>query len=79
MGRYLSDEKLEKWRRENPNIRVIHRMADGSVRDSVEGYFVPYNEETKALYHLLGKMLRKEARKRESALCPAATGTEGKG
>ena len=28
---------------------ITHRMADGSIRDSVEGYEIPYNENTKHL------------------------------
>ena len=33
-------------------VTVTHVMADGSVRDSVEGYVVPYNEITAPAYDL---------------------------
>lgn len=31
--------------KDTPGIRVIHTMADGSVRDSVEGYLTDYNKQ----------------------------------
>ena len=34
-------------------------MADGSVRDSVDGYYVPVNETTKVAYQLLATMARR--------------------
>lgn len=34
-------------------------MADGSVRDSVDGYYVPVNETTKVAYQLLVTMARR--------------------
>lgn len=40
-------------------IIIRHIMADGSIRDSVDGYKVPVNESTKPLYELLAKMLQK--------------------
>ena len=36
-------------------IKIIHKMADGTIRDSVEGYEIPYNEETAITYQLLAK------------------------
>lgn len=30
---------------DTPGIKVIHTMADGSVRDSVEGYLTDYNKQ----------------------------------
>lgn len=43
--------------------KITHIMADGSVRDSIEGYVVPYNEHTAICYELLAKYSkpRKEA------------------
>lgn len=35
--------------------KITHIMADGSVRDSIEGYVVPYNEHTAIVYELLAK------------------------
>ena len=37
------------------NIKIIHTMADGTVRDSIEGYEIPYNEVTAVVYDLLIK------------------------
>ena len=31
--------------KDTPGIRVIHTMADGSVRDSVEGYLTDYDKQ----------------------------------
>lgn len=36
-------------------MKVKHIMADGSVRDSVKGYEVPYNDITKPFYHILAQ------------------------
>nr|WP_319487614.1 hypothetical protein [uncultured Caproiciproducens sp.] len=35
--------------------RITHIMADGSVRDSVEGYVVPYNNYTAVCYQMLAR------------------------
>lgn len=35
--------------------KIIHTMADGSVRDSIEGYEIPYNETTAIAYDLIVK------------------------
>ena len=43
-------KKKEKPKEE---IIIIHKMADGSIRDSIEGYEVPYNETTAGAYHIL--------------------------
>ena len=37
------------------NIKIIHTMADGTVRDSIEGYEIPYNDTTAVAYDLLAK------------------------
>ena len=39
------------------NIGIIHTMADGTVRDSVEGYEIPYNEKTAVVYNLIAKWI----------------------
>ena len=38
---------------------VIHIMADGTKRQSVEGYIVKLNEQTEKAYKLLAKENRK--------------------
>ena len=35
---------------------VTNIMADGTVRDSMEGYMLPYNEKTKRIYQHLADM-----------------------
>lgn len=35
--------------------KITHIMADGSVRDSIEGYVIPYNQQTAIVYELLAK------------------------
>lgn len=39
--------------------KITHIMADGTVRDSVEGYPVPYNATTANSYHILAKSIIK--------------------
>lgn len=34
-------------------VTVTHTMADGTVRDSVEGYEIPFNETTYPFYYVL--------------------------
>jgi hypothetical protein len=34
---------------------ITHVMADGSVRDSIEGYVVPYNKYTAICYQMLAR------------------------
>jgi hypothetical protein len=38
--------------------KITHIMADGTVRDSVKGYVIPYNEHTAICYELLAKYAR---------------------
>lgn len=46
-------EKYETQSEHRP--KIIHIMADGSVRDSVEGYAVPANGYTEVCYRLLAE------------------------
>lgn len=39
--------------------QITHVMADGTVRDSIEGYPVPYNSTTANSYHILANSIRK--------------------
>lgn len=48
-----------KKQKEPFHPKVIHTMADGSVRDSVDGYYVPVNETTKVAYQMLVTMARR--------------------
>lgn len=37
-------------------MKIIHVMSDGTERDSIEGFVIPLNEETKPFYELISKM-----------------------
>lgn len=34
-------------------VKITHIMKDGTVRDSIEGYEIPVNEDTKIIYAML--------------------------
>lgn len=38
-------------------MRVVHVMADGTVRDSLKGVIVPYNENTEVFYRSIAKRI----------------------
>ena len=40
---------------DDSKIKIVHRMADGTIRDSVKGYEIPYNDTTAIAYKLLAK------------------------
>jgi ferredoxin-fold anticodon binding domain-containing protein len=49
---------LEKSKKSDINkkkIKIVHKMADGTIRDSIDGYEIPYNEKTAITYRLLEK------------------------
>jgi hypothetical protein len=54
-----------KKKEAHKQIRVVHIMADGSVRDSVEGYPVPVNDITRPAYNILATMAL-QAREKEA-------------
>lgn len=37
------------------NIKVKHVMADGTVRDSIEGVMLPVNEDTEPVYRIFAE------------------------
>lgn len=41
---------------EHKQIKVVHIMADGSIRDSVDGYPVPVNDITRPAYNVLANI-----------------------
>lgn len=47
--------KTKKSEIDYSKIKIIHIMADGTIRDSIEGLVIPYNENTKIAYQLLSK------------------------
>ena len=40
---------------DDSKIKITHIMADGTIRDSIDGYEIPYNEKTAIAYQLLLK------------------------
>jgi len=52
---------------DHSKIKIIHTMADGTVRDSVEGYEIPYNETTAVVYDLLAKWTMEKLKKEGEA------------
>lgn len=44
-----------------PKAEIIHTMAGGTVPGSIEGYMVPYNEQTAVCYELIVKYAKKSA------------------
>lgn len=44
------------------NVKIRHIMADGTARDSIEGFVVPY-EQCPEAYHILVQMSLKRAEK----------------
>lgn len=47
----MVDKKSKK--KEKEPIKITHIMRDGTERKSVEGYVIPYNEQTKIVYMML--------------------------
>lgn len=47
---------------EHKQIKIVHIMADGSIRDSVEGYPVPVNDITRPAYNILAAMALRSMR-----------------
>lgn len=54
-GRAIKLPKARKSEIEDSKIKIVHTMADGIVRDSIEGYEIPYNGITAIAYELLAK------------------------
>jgi len=42
-------------------LKIEHVMADGTVRDSIEGYIIPFNDDTRGYYHFIAEHLKKLA------------------
>ena len=55
--------KKKKSEIDYDNIKIIHTMADGTVRDSIKGYEMPYNDTTAIAYELLTKWTIEKQRK----------------
>lgn len=43
-------KKPKKGVASRENAKITHIMADGTIRDSIEGYVIPYNENTAHIY-----------------------------
>ena len=55
--------KNSKGEIDESKIKVIHIMADGTIRNSVYGYEIPYNEQTAIAYQLLAKWNNEQQKK----------------
>lgn len=44
-----------------PKVKVTHTLADGTTRDSMDGFFVAYNEKTEGFYKTLENLIIKRA------------------
>ena len=45
--------------KDGKEITITHTMADGTIRDSINGYEVPYNETTSTAYQLISQAQEK--------------------
>lgn len=46
--------------------KITHIMANGSIQDSIEGYEVPVNDNTKIAYMLLAKWIKGSYERRKA-------------
>lgn len=53
-----------KETKERPKPRVIHVMADGTVKDSIEGHVIPADN---GIYDLIARMNKKREEKKSPA------------
>lgn len=53
----MSDIKKQQPKKstEKPKLRVVNKLKDGTIRVSMKGYEVPYNETTDVAYRLLAQ------------------------
>jgi len=54
MAKRVKQKPMSEW-------KCTHIMADGTVRESMKGYTLPYNETTKIAYDLLATWLQRAA------------------
>ena len=45
---------------------ITNVLSDGTVRDSMEGYTLPYNEKTKRIYQMMADMIWNAMEKQRS-------------
>ena len=56
--------KVQKERK----VTIRHIMADGTVRDSIEGFVIPY-EQCPEAYHIIHRLNMRLAEEREAERC----------
>lgn len=54
----MHEKKQKKGVASRVNAVITHVMADGTQRDSVNGYEIPYNENTHHLYWNAARTMR---------------------
>ena len=52
--------KKSTTKNDGSQIKIIHVMADGSIRDSIAGYEVPVNDRTITAYRLIAEHVSKK-------------------
>ena len=55
--------KSKKSQIDDKKIKIVHRMADGTIRDSINGYEIPYNNTTAITYRLIEKWAAEKHKK----------------
>jgi len=58
--------KTKKSEIDDSKVKIIHTLADGTVVDSIEGYIMPYNDNTKIAYQLLSKWASEDAQNKKN-------------
>jgi len=53
-------KKTKKTEIDISKITVSHKMADGTIRNTVEDYEVPYNEATVIMYDLIARKVHNQ-------------------
>lgn len=48
-------QKKSRKKEQHPKLYVVNRLKDGTIRKSMKGYEVPYNETTAIAYRLLAE------------------------
>lgn len=56
---------LSKSEIEPTKIKITHTMANGTILDSIEGYEIPYTQDTKIIYNMIAEWIIKKTKREE--------------